>query len=319
MSTPIVRRSRARRSGDPKAIELTARDIELLRLLNRYRFLRSTFIRAFLAGSHQKITRRLRDLFDGHYVTRVHPQFRVGNLRSHPEVYELGHQGVAVLRALGLYSPFDRVTIRPGRNAPRHEFHHDLYICDLLASLELGVKRSGLRFINLYEILERAPQATRDSASPMVVSGEGTRMLTPDAIFGVEYPDPKNRFAFFILEADRATEPITRSARGSSYEKKMLAYKEMAKAIRAHFNIPNFRVLTVTVSETHMNNIIKVVPSPTMFLFKTLASFGNFERPPEPTPTLFTKAWRRGGGLDPESIDGLASETSGTDRPAKAA
>src|SRR6267378_2369452 len=52
METP-KRRSRMRRISTGKRIELTDRDIELFKLLNRYHYLRSNFLYAFLGGGSE--------------------------------------------------------------------------------------------------------------------------------------------------------------------------------------------------------------------------------------------------------------------------
>ena len=47
------RRSKMRRTGTGRRIELTARDVEIFKLLGRYRYLRSTYIHAFVGGAFE--------------------------------------------------------------------------------------------------------------------------------------------------------------------------------------------------------------------------------------------------------------------------
>ena len=64
------RRSRMTRAASGKHVELTARDIEIFKLLQRYRYLRSTFLYAFVGGKNEtRFKERLGALFhDGRYV-----------------------------------------------------------------------------------------------------------------------------------------------------------------------------------------------------------------------------------------------------------
>ena len=74
------RRSRMLRQKTGKQIQLTSRDLEILRLLSRYRYLRSTHLHALTCGkSHNRFVERLGDLYhelcpkvgDGDFRRRV--------------------------------------------------------------------------------------------------------------------------------------------------------------------------------------------------------------------------------------------------------
>ena len=56
---PKKRRSRIHRSRTGKRIELAQRDIEIFRLLGRYRYLRSTYIHAFVGVNSGEAKRDL--------------------------------------------------------------------------------------------------------------------------------------------------------------------------------------------------------------------------------------------------------------------
>ena len=98
------RRSRMRRVSVGKRIELTDRDIELFKLLNRYRYLRSNFLYAFLGGnSETRFKERLGHLYhDGQYINRPPQQWQFANCRHMPLIYELDDKGEQVLRQHGL-------------------------------------------------------------------------------------------------------------------------------------------------------------------------------------------------------------------------
>ena len=57
-----LRRSRWSRAGT-KLARLTEQDIEIFKLLTRYRYLRSSFIHAFGGGDKTRLVKRLSDLY----------------------------------------------------------------------------------------------------------------------------------------------------------------------------------------------------------------------------------------------------------------
>src|SRR5712692_10132880 len=103
METP-KRRSRMRRISTGKRVELTERDIELFKLLDRYHYLRSNFLYAFLGGkSETRFKERLGHLYhDGGYINRPAQQWQFANCRYMPVIYELDTKGEKLLRDQGL-------------------------------------------------------------------------------------------------------------------------------------------------------------------------------------------------------------------------
>ena len=80
-----------------KNLYLTQRDIEIFKLLQRYRYLRSTFIHEFVGG--RQITRfkeRLGDLFHEGYLWRPKQQWQHINARYSPAIYELDKLAEAI-------------------------------------------------------------------------------------------------------------------------------------------------------------------------------------------------------------------------------
>jgi hypothetical protein len=306
-----------RRAPTGKRIELTARDIELFKLLYRYPYLRSTFLHAFLGGaSETRFKERLGHLYhEGGYIDRPVQQWQFANCRYIPVVYELGEAGERVLRELGLLgaSPLSR----KGRLGANRQFAHALMVSDILASIELGVRADrSLRFVTSAEILARAPEATRCAETPLAVpvsisyrsprtnaTHQATIRTVPDALFGLEYArEGKKTYRFFALEADRNSMPIARSnLEQSSYLRKILAYAEIIRQglHKSHFGVPNLLVLTATTSERHMQGIMKVIRDlgcdPRPFLFKALRpSISVSVR--APLLELLTQPWSRADG-----------------------
>src|SRR3546814_580868 len=144
-----------------KRIEITDRDIEIFRLLMRYRYLRSTYLYAFLGGNRTRFIERLGHLYHEGYLERPEQQWQIANCRSMPAVYELGRAGERALQtSLGLTESAQPAARRHSRNV--RQFDHQLLVCGIIASLELATLRHpDLRFIGEQEILVRAPHNTR--------------------------------------------------------------------------------------------------------------------------------------------------------------
>src|ERR1700674_1308905 len=135
---PSQRRSRMRRINTGKRVELTDRDIELFKLLNRYQYLRSTFLYAFLGGnSETRFKERLGHLYhEGRYINRPEQQWQFANCRYMPVIYELDDRGEQVLRERGLKQS-ESPLLKKGRIGAYRQFAHELMICDCMASIEL--------------------------------------------------------------------------------------------------------------------------------------------------------------------------------------
>lgn len=293
MSAP--RRSRMHRTRTGKSLALTARDLETFRVLGRYRFLRSTYLHAFVGGdSEKRFKERLGDLFHEGYLDRPAEQWRFADSRFMPVVHELGNGGRAAIAAVGQEpEPFTWL-----QNGPHRQFEHSLMICEVLSSIELAIReRQDLRFIPWPEILAKAPLNTRQSTKPYLLSaGEGLSVL-PDAVFGVEYQlDRRKTYRFFALEADRGTMPILRSdKRQTSYIGKIATYRELIErwGHKACLGIPNLLVLTVTTNEARIADIIGQLDGSSdgnaVFLFKAL----NTSMRTVPVPRLLSEQWAR--------------------------
>jgi hypothetical protein len=309
-----------------KRLQLTRRDLDILHLLTRYRYLRSTHLHALVGGrSRKRFIERLGDLYhEGGYLDRPKPQWQAVNARYMPVVYELAPAGHATLAQYGLTQ--DRNASSSGWNGgrPGRHFQHELMICDILSSIEIGARADpGLRFISWPEILAnpKMPESTRQAAKPLAArlpvtyAPPGTRKpqrsdraLLPDALFGLEYGTrTAKKYRFFALEADRNTQPIVRrNLRQSSYLRKILQYREIvARSVhRTLWGLPNLMVLTVTTSDRHRRNIMRMVEEvtagkgSTYLLFRTMPSLTSLEKAPLPEPGFLTEPWHRVGHPD---------------------
>jgi hypothetical protein len=253
------RRSRMRRTRTGKRIELTARDVEIFKLLSRYRYLRSTYIHAFVGGaSETRFKERLGDLFHEGYLDRPTQQWEFANARHMPVVHECGRAAGQALRACGMALEGANTLLA---DSPHRQFLHSLMICEALASLDLAVRASPtLRLIGWPEILGRAPEGTRSSPSPFRIPVPSGGYLVPDGLFGIEYESGGTKaYRFFALEVDRGTMPIARlNPNQTSYLGKIGSYREIIvrQVHKTYLGLPNLLVLTLTTSQRRMTDII---------------------------------------------------------------
>ncbi|HUO98991.1 MAG TPA: replication-relaxation family protein [Rhizomicrobium sp.] len=287
-----IRRSRMHRTRTGKPLALTSRDVEIFKTLCRYRFLRSTYLHAFVGGeSEKRFKERLGDLFHEGYLDRPVEQWRFADARFSPVVHELGKGGHdALLHSEGGLS--DAITWLS--DGARRQFEHAHMICAVVASIELAARdRSDIRFIPWPEILAKAPESTRQSERPFLMpSANGA--VAPDAIFGLEYRvDGRRTYRFFALEADRGTMPVSRgNAAGTSFRGKLNAYSEIVRGRihKARLGIPNLLVLTVTTSEQRVAAMLeRVQGDEPVFLFKAAGALLS------PCNGLLADPWQRAG------------------------
>jgi hypothetical protein len=316
----LHRRLRFSRKRTGKAITLTERDIEIFKLLERYRYLRSTFIHSFVGGYEKRLIERLGDLFHEGYLNRPPQQWRAFNARYTPAIYELDELGERFLKEHGLGGGETRSLVSRGRMGANREFAHAMMVSDTLASIELGARdSSGVRFISWRDILSRAPQATRDAGNPFSLpvsishtfrtgsTQTATFSLVPDAFFGLEYAaNGKKLYRFFALEAERANRVYCNNLHQTSWLKKILAYRAIiaAKTYHSHFGLPNLMVIVVTPTSAKIGTMARLVMEvtqgrgSTQFLFKSIPVLGCGSAAPGSTAELFTSVWSRAGHPD---------------------
>lgn len=271
---------------------ISARDVELFKLLDRYRLLRSGAIRAFFPGSDRgDLLDRLRRLYDFGYVNRLDSVARYRIAREMQSVYELDALGAQELRQRGLLSDEGA-----GSRMAIGNFHHALMICDVLASIDVGCRGSGvwpvsgdggvcvpsLRFVPQHEILAKAP--CRALEKPLCIPvNDKLKSITPDAIFGLEYDGGNRRY--FALEVDRGSEPLYRAKRTqSSLVRKFEQYRVLlaSDGVRTHlgFSAPLFP-LFVTMSAERLRKLRALLTQLTeskgnsRILFKAMHSDGS--------------------------------------------
>lgn len=264
-----MRRSKFKRQSTGH-IELTERDVTILQSLHKYRFLTSSHLMALTDTiSQQGMNRRLRELFDAKYIDRPKAQMHsLAYADKRPMVYALGNEGADLLSNRFQLALPDIYWSEKNRRVKEKFIEHTLGIADFMVSMEVACKDAGnIRLITKEEILAASPDKTRRSKHPFRwqtrVSFDGERheiAIVPDEVFGLHYldkPEGKNK-AYFFVEIDRGTMPITRrDIRQTSFARKLMSYADTheRKLHTERFGIKNFRVLTITTSQERINTM----------------------------------------------------------------
>lgn len=263
------RKTRYKRVAAAKKFEILSRDIEILKHVNRHRFLTSQHITALVDGSKQNVLRRLNLLYHGEYLDRPREQIKPVFYGNRPMVYALGNKGADYLA--GLYNePRLKIDWTTKNKQATHAFlEHALMVANFMVCLELACSKiGGVRLVTTKEIYDKMPIKGGKKASPFAwdvnvkreISGRIKDVkigILPDKVFGLHF-EADRRASYFFLEADRSTMPIMRAGfQKSSYLKKLVGYwqSHQAGVIKNMFGF-NARVLTLALSKERINNMI---------------------------------------------------------------
>ena len=298
------------KSGRPKVAIITERDIEgIFKPLARYRYLPVDFIHALGGGSLAYLVDRLNLLSrrPNQYVKRPVQQRANAFANRYRLVYELAEKGLRVAQERG---------VEIERSRPSGSFAHELMVCEIFASFELGAREVGAWFIRWPDVLESEslPESTRQSTKPfhipvrLTIDGQARDIhVTADGHpFGVRR-ELKERYGYFFcpgIEADCGTEPIdAANFDRSSIAKKFAAYLAIGEQeiCRSHFGFPNLFVPVVTTNEGRLGSMMRLLARVTggkgsrMFLFGTFPLFAYSEVSPVPSGRMLTQDWQRVG------------------------
>lgn len=304
------RRSRMFSKTTGKRVSPTKRDMLWFQKLAEHGPLPTAFILQFSGGSHaseKRARERPCDLFHecntpdgGAYLVRPPQQFRTIDSRYNQLVYDLAPAGWRALQRAGVDTS--------QYSAPSGPWLHRFMTACITASIELGCQaRDDISYIPKSQILKRAgttlrcPVTFSDPASKKRM----TKDLIPDALFGLQYQtEDGDRFRFFAVEADRATEPTTSANwNRKSFHRNLLQYEAYVagRVYRQHLKLTApLMVLNIISDQRRMERMVecvaKLYPNGNSFmLFQALEDFGAGFRPPHPQPSLLMGDWVRGG------------------------
>ena len=300
MTLPLRSRLHAQPRG--RRIALTPRDLELFRLLDRYRYLPANFLHAFLGGHPTYHRQRLTDLFHEGWLAKPAAQWQSFNARYRPDAYELSRKAKSALSDVGGVSAF-----QIGAGAP---YWHEQLVCLVLASFELAARAEGVAVRSWHDVLAGAPVAVQQAPSPFALSiaapelGGARRTLRADGLpFGLA---GARTLWFPGIELDRSTEPLRPGdlrARSSSILLKFCLYRQFVRdrVFESHYGMPGVLVPIVTVTDTHLRHMIELALSLSdgrgfkWLLFKSLPGLLSPDCTPAPQLDLLATPWLRAG------------------------
>ena len=264
----LGRRSRFKRTNTSKNIITTDRDIEILRWLYRYRYLRTPQLISFLQPkSKKRFIERLGDLFhETGLIDRPKAQWRHFDSRCTPMIYELSAKGQSFLESRNQLSQRATTLSRRKRTGTTIQLDHAMMIVDALVEIELTtIAKPDQRFVGVDEILARAPVTTTSAPNPLSVpvtiqpsaafpdiKSPWDTHIIPDALYGIEYLiDGDKRYRFWALECENTSPRYRATAKMTSLVRKHAAYDALIKSggYKKHWGIPNLKLKVVTQSE----------------------------------------------------------------------
>jgi hypothetical protein len=185
------------------------------------------------------------------------------------------------------------------RSIGRIFLEHALLVSHVMVLIEIACRKRGrIRLLSDEELLCQSGiiSTTRPFFWKVNLSPSVKLSIIPDRVFGLEFIDVagKRDRAFFFLEADRGTMPVTRRKLShTSFRRKLMAYEATwSQAIhRKRFGFHRFRVLTVTTNAERLKSLVnaclQLKRGHGLFLFIDRTTFDN-------SNDVFSMLWHTG-------------------------
>ncbi|MCJ8325167.1 MAG: replication-relaxation family protein [Rhizobiales bacterium] len=310
----IQRRSRTRPTTTNKRVTAQPRDILWFEKIHQHGPLSTSFLHGFSKHNHhseKSTNQRLTDLFNedntpqhGTFLQRPHQQLRTIDSRYNELVYDLTPASISMLKKAELWKK--QSTKRSG------PWLHNYMVSCITASIELATsEREEITFIPQSKILARANTELKYSTQ-FVEPNNGktiTKDIIPDALFGLEYKHSgKSYFRFFLVEADRGTEPsTTKNFNRKSHLRNLLQYEDYIGngRYKNHLNLTApLLVLNVFSDRIKLKKMIDLIETASSsrgnpyMLFQYFEEFDESFKPPKPNFSLLNSGWQRAGKSD---------------------
>jgi hypothetical protein len=296
---PASRLPRFKRASAVASILITERDRQIIRLVERFRFLRSSHICSLVPGSPQQLLRRLKLLYHHGFLERPRAQldyYHKGG--SSHMVYGLGNKCAALLRRDFVLGSRQVRWGEKNRATGRVYLEHALLVSDVMVAIELACRSRGIRLLTNHELafVDNTIGKRRPFRWQVKISNRLKLGVIPDYVFALDFKDQAgaNNRAFFFLEADRATMPVIRkNLSQTSFYRKLRAYEATwSQSIhQTLFGFHRFRVLTITTSTERVKSLVeacsKLERGQGLFLF---ADRKVLEEPGD----IFSAVWQTG-------------------------
>lgn len=279
---------------------VTHKLLDLLELLYRYKYLRTSFIRLLLDCGEQGIIRQLRTRRKQGLIFKPPEQKRGYNNLYSPRIHSITKKGEDLLVAYDRHPLKATRLFRSKGDVPVKNFAHAMMICDTMASIEMGLRETGCEFIPWTAIVDRVehPEPMKFEFSTFYKDKSVKGKLVPDGLFGIRYPD--NTVSFFALEAENFNPIEPADLSRASFLKKVLAYQDIIQSKKyKQLGIPNLRVLFVFPTEARADHARELTErlytNTNMFLFHNIPVQELLLKAPPPFPELVTSKWQRAG------------------------
>lgn len=275
------------------------RDIELFKLLLRYKYLPTKHIIALMSGEHTAWQSRLRQLRRAGYLYVEGAQQKHYKALYRDLVYSLDKKGLNEL-----------INRRIDCELPLADsgFAHQLLIDEVMTSFDLGAQDPIS--------LELLPPTV--DGIPVTITVNKSRIDTHVQAdfqpFVVRRKEADRQVAFLCpgIEADIGTEPVfARDFERSSIRKKLTLYLEVIdrKLIEQHFGRKNMYVPFITGTRARMltmkDNLLQTLKREKLpeayarfFLFKVHPNFHSQEDQRQPSGHMIIEPWERAGLSD---------------------
>jgi hypothetical protein len=291
--------------GEPALARIGDGDIEIFRILARYRYLPCDYVAALTGRSLPAMQARLELLCrkPNSFIDRPPQQRANAAANSRRMVYALDEKGAAELRARGAPAPPSKF---------RRHFAHELHACLIAASFEIATRFDPrIRIISWRELIysSQMPEATKRLESPQAIpfarAGRAETVVSDWPPFVIERNLASRSFVFVGgIEADCGTEPLeSADADRAAIRNKFAAYLACLEqdVPRCHFGATTFVIPFVTTSEARMRSMIDLLDRlrpgtfARRFLFKHVPSFTSAESPKPATGHMLIEPWARAG------------------------
>lgn len=247
-------------------IEIQERDLEILKLVHKYRFLNADHIRALMKTSHKAVSHRLTKLYRAGLLDRPIEQvslyLRQDFQKSQPLIYALGQRGARVLseNSEGTIDGLD--WRRKNKEIKDRTLLHDLGIANFGVILRLAIEQKANDSKLLFWLQDRQD---RDKIQDKVVvynkkkKAEETQTIIPDAVFRIQYP--KGRPLFFF---EYYREILTNNQRYLEEKLFKYHYYYTQKGHNKKYEATHFRVITMVPNKDRVKNLIGLIKTARM-------------------------------------------------------
>lgn len=268
-SVPPRKRGKKSRKGKASGggnFRLTDRDFEILKAVNRYRYLRTGQVKRLFfseAVSPQTARRRLKNLADSgfRYLGRIEPYVQIGKGNAENAWY-LDRGGEELLRAYKV--PLASYSRKKSGKVKHHFLAHALDLSEFRVTLELALREYPFvelgRFIADFELKDHTEKAVGMAVFRLYkelrhpVDRSRTYVVHPDALIILRGKGEYHSFQrLYFLEIDRGTETL------SVLRDKVVGYSlYLSEGVYRKFGkFDRFRVLFQVPSPTRAENLRK--------------------------------------------------------------